>query len=159
MNETIELNEWQLFSQMGPSSSVSVSELDMLGRCEFDQNNRWDLIIIPEPLHIIATQFINENKTNWQEESMLSNFDIPSYILSTKQEIALEIITNHKNRSIAKPLHMIIQGTSGTGKSYLIACIRNALKSEIPEQGNQLLTLTLTLFKFCLNLSILFHKV
>ena len=70
---------------MGPSGSVSISDLDMLGRREFDENNRWDLFTIHEHLHVIATQFINEKKTNWQEESMLSNFDIPSYTLQTKQ--------------------------------------------------------------------------
>ena len=37
----------QLFLRMGPENNINLSELDMLGRREFDHNNRWDLVAIP----------------------------------------------------------------------------------------------------------------
>lgn len=43
-----------------------------------------------------------------------------------------------------QPLHMVIQGTAGTGKSYLIHCIRNALQTCIPTRVNPLLVLAPT---------------
>ena len=45
----------------------------------------------------------------------------------------------HKKCQPNKPLYMIIQGTTGTRKSYLIHCIRNALNNNgLPHKGKLL---------------------
>lgn len=52
----------------------------------------------------------------------------PNYQLAPKQQLSLDIITKHHTNPFAnKPLCMIIQGTTGTGKSYLIDCIRKTI--------------------------------
>ena len=63
----------------------------------------------------------------WHRE--LPAIDVNS--LDQKQRHAYEIIKNHNMQSIAgrnpPPLHMIISGTAGSGKSYLISAIAHLL--------------------------------
>lgn len=40
--ESLQMDEWKLFSQMGLANSVKFNELEMLGRCDFDINNKWE---------------------------------------------------------------------------------------------------------------------
>lgn len=49
-----------------------------------------------------------------------------------------------KEKCSSQPLHMIIQGIVGIGKSYLIHCIRNALHACIPTKENPLIILAPT---------------
>ena len=48
------------------------------------------------------------------------------YSLGDKQKITYNVILEHYRTSV-DPLRMIIQGTAGTGKSYLIGAIKNTL--------------------------------
>ena len=64
--------------------------------------------------------------------------------LSIQQKQALDIIVNHSKCTPIIPLYMIIRGTTGTGKSYLINCIRSALNGSTQQETNQLLTLAPT---------------
>lgn len=36
---TLELNEWEMLSQMGITNNVNLDELQILGRRDFDSNN------------------------------------------------------------------------------------------------------------------------
>ena len=101
----------------------------MLGKHDFDNNKKWDQIIIPKHLHEIATQIINTNKKITQGENVLSNYHIPNYPLSTSKQATLAIIIEHNKFQPRKPLYMIIQGTNGIGNSYLIHYIRNAINN------------------------------
>lgn len=123
------MNEWELFLQMGPSNNINVHELDLLGRREFDSSYKWEQLVVPQELHEIATQFINMKKTCSHERHTPSKYVVPDYTLSSKKKLALTHIINHSKHHSNKPLYMIIQGTAGTGKSYLIARIRKALDS------------------------------
>ena len=59
-----------------------------------------------------------------------------NYLLAPKQQLALDIIKKHYMSPFKKePLRMIIQGTAGTGKSYLIDCIRKTIN--ITEKNNK----------------------
>ena len=50
--------------------------------------------------------------------------------LSNKQQKAMNIVTKHYHTNEDRgPLFMIIQGTVGIGKSYLIGAIREALQN------------------------------
>ena len=56
--------------------------------------------------------------------------------------MALDIILQHsKQQGTKEPLRMIIQGTAGTGKSYLINTIKKALYSQAVAGHNPLLLL------------------
>jgi DNA replication protein DnaC len=77
-------------------------------------------------------------------ENSLSTIPSPTS-LSEKQRQAFEIILRHsveyKHR---EPLHMIIQGIAGTGKSFLIHCISHALSASVANGHSPLLLLALT---------------
>lgn len=64
---------------------------------------------------------------------------------SPKQELALTIFRQYYNdNSFKQPLHMIIQGTIGTRKSYLIHCIKRELCILASNKKNPLLVVTAT---------------
>jgi hypothetical protein len=52
--------------------------------------------------------------------------------LSHKQCQAFNIILQHSQKKITEPLMMIIQGTIGIGKYYLISCIKASLNAHSP---------------------------
>ena len=57
----------------------------------------------------------------------------PVESLNEQQKLAYDIVTKHNKARLAgepvKPLHMIICGTAGTGKSFLIASLQRSLQS------------------------------
>ena len=64
---------------------------------------------------------------------------------STNQHTAFDIIMHHLQAKEPKePLKMIIQGTAGTRKSYLIHCIKETLSSQAPSRHSPLLLLAPT---------------
>ena len=58
------INEWEAFSQMGPTIIVSLNDLDMIERHEFDRNYQWDHSTVTQDLHKIATHFIHVKRMN-----------------------------------------------------------------------------------------------
>lgn len=105
---------------MGLINNINLHELQILSRRDFDNNNEWDQHSVDLDLHAIAIHFINMNNLCNQNENIAISFDVPNYTLSPKQKVALTIITNHhKDLSLNKPLHMIIQGTTRTKKSKI----------------------------------------
>lgn len=68
------------------------------------------------------------------------NLNNKNYTLSPKQQLSLSIITNHSTDNSSKPpLYMVTKGTTGTRKSYLMSCIRNALQNHAPRVNPLLL--------------------
>ena len=51
--------------------------------------------------------------------------------LQGKQLAAYNIVKHHMESNDCGPLHMIISGTAGTGKSYLIHCLRILLSEKV----------------------------
>jgi len=71
-----------------------------------------------------------------------SSFTKPNYQLAPKQELALSTIMQHyRDLCLKQPLRMIIQGTTSTGKSYLIDCIRETLNNFNLDKKSPLLML------------------
>ena len=63
---------------------------------------------------------------------LLSHWSLPTIDINTlnpKQRAAYNIVYTHfqQHQAASQPLHMIICGTAGTGKSYLISAISNLL--------------------------------
>ena len=54
----------------------------------------------------------------------------PSH-LQGKQLQAYELVQQHMEGDNSNPLHLIVSGTAGTGKSYLIHCLRLLLKDKV----------------------------
>ena len=56
--------------------------------------------------------------------------------------MAFDVVISHfRNTTYAPSLKMVIQGTAGTGKSYLISCLKYALQTPCEQSGYVLLLL------------------
>lgn len=138
--------EWEYLSQIGTSNKINVNDLQMLGRRDYDINFDWSDPHPANPLHLTIVAFISTNKINCQP-SLLQPVSLAttSFPLASKQKIALELILAHyASPQTSPPLRMLIQGTAGTGKSYLIQCIRNRLNLSTNIKHNPLLVLAPT---------------
>ena len=66
------------------------------------------------------------NSPQWKMSSKI--IDISSF--SENQILAYNIILNHFNSVDENPMHLLIKGIAGSGKSYVIDAIRNLLKEK-----------------------------
>lgn len=73
--------------------------------------------------------FITRQRQSAHERPFTTTAD-PSN-LQGKQLAAYNLVKHHMQSSNPKPLHMIISGTAGTGKSYLIHCLRLLLHDKV----------------------------
>ncbi|XP_059076947.1 uncharacterized protein LOC131876152 [Cryptomeria japonica] len=148
-NEAIQRNtiehEWEIISRLHHGQNIQFSEIDMLGRRDIDRHTNWSTDYQGEEYTTTAISFI----TNMKDHGCLIYDDIPQCInymtLSDKQKKAVDIIMTHYQRSQNKvPLFMIIQGTAGTGKSYLTGAISQALENAAMPSRSPLLLLAPT---------------
>jgi ATP-dependent DNA helicase PIF1 len=67
----------------------------------------------------------------------LFNSIVHPQLLQGKQLEAYQLVQSHFSDEATLPLRMIISGTAGTGKSFLINCLKDLLKNivRIAEQG------------------------
>ncbi|XP_059064701.1 uncharacterized protein LOC131856793 [Cryptomeria japonica] len=114
---------------MGPTNKCATDELQMLGRRDYDLSYSWPTDIPNQQLQSTAVQFISTAKLQFQPPLNQPLPTIPTKTnLSSKQNLALHIILHHHSqKTTAQPLRMIIQGTTGIGKSFLIDYIRQKL--------------------------------
>ncbi|XP_059074747.1 uncharacterized protein LOC131874842 [Cryptomeria japonica] len=140
------LYEWELLSRMGATNNFAQNDLQMLGRRDYDINYLWGATVMEDQLDCTSLQFIVATKLQFQHASMeTSTQDTQKIQLSPKQKVALYIVLQHHNKqSATAPLRMIIQGTAGIGKSFLIDCIRKQLNISIAVKQNPLLVLAPT---------------
>ena len=102
-----------------------------------------------------SQEFQSEQYTNeainfislMRNAGFLIHDEIPQYVdygkLSDKQNKVVDIIMSHYHTCQgASPLRMIIQGTAGTWKSYLIGAINQALQNASFPQCSPLLIFT-----------------
>ncbi|XP_059070553.1 uncharacterized protein LOC131860191 [Cryptomeria japonica] len=148
-NEAIQRNttehEWEIISRLHHGQNIQFLEIDMLGRRDIDRHTNWSTDYQGEEYTTTAISFI----TNMKDHGCLIYDDIPQCInymtLSDKQKKAVDIIMTHYQRNQNKvPLFMIIQGTTGTGKSYLIGAISQALENAAMPSRSPLLLLAPT---------------
>ena len=82
--------------------------------------------------------FISRHRQSAQERPFTTTADPNN--LQGKQLAAYNIVKHHMESNDCGPLHMIISGTAGTGKSYLIHCLRLLLREKfvlLRQQGLQ----------------------
>ncbi|XP_059068265.1 ATP-dependent DNA helicase pfh1-like [Cryptomeria japonica] len=138
--------EWEYLSQMGASNKININDLQMLGRRDYDINFDWTEPHPTNPLHLTIVTFISTNKINCQPSLLQpASSTTATFPLAAKQKLALDLILAHyASHQPIPPLHMIIQGTPNTSKSYLIRCIRNRLNLSANPEHNPLLVLAPT---------------
>ncbi|CAG8821888.1 19167_t:CDS:1, partial [Cetraspora pellucida] len=126
-------HDWMLLAEMGPNAVID-SSCD-LGTRDMDRNHRWvddarqrycdtDLANID---HFIS-QASSNNQIN---DANLNSVIVDYQTLNEKQMAVFKHVESHFYSVLAgcqvEPLRVIIMGTAGTGKSYLIKAIRGLL--------------------------------
>ena len=100
----------------------------MLGHRDLDIMNDWNTAFVDEETSNCAIHFIS----NMRKLKTISTNQHAKYYsidsLGDKQRIAYNVILEHYRTGV-DPLRMIIQGTAGTKKSYLIVAIKNTLEN------------------------------
>lgn len=128
--------DWMHLAEMGPN--VRINPLSDLGTRDMDRNHDWvhegrehysDADIA------IASNFISNalgKDQNHEYRSEEGNL-IDVQTLNEKQKLIFDRIETHYNDILmdkeVEPLRMIVMGTAGTGKSYLIRAIRERLRT------------------------------
>ncbi len=124
----MEINEWELLSQLHPTNELLINDLDMLGLRGFDDTHNWNHTTIPLDLQNSAIQFIENSCSIHHILQTHQHILATLTTLSLMQRKALNIISTHfSSKDYLPALRMIIQGTAGTGKSLLINCIKDML--------------------------------
>ena len=119
--------------------------VEMLGHRDFDKNHNWTHNNITTDLHQTTTSFIDLNhlSTQLHEDNLLLSNSPDS--LSPTQCMAFDVVIYHfRNTTSAPSLKMVIQGTVGIGKSYLISCLKSALQTPCEQSGCILILLAPT---------------
>lgn len=124
----MEMNELQYLSTLIPARTIQFGSFDMLGLRGINTSHPWDQPEVFEDTFDDAPNFVNYIRRKGKfihEHDPLCPF---RNTLSTNQQHALYIVIQHSQASKPKEtLKMIIQGTAGTEKSYLISRIKEAL--------------------------------
>ena len=119
-----DMDEWEMLSRLVPPNTVQVSDIDTLGRRDFDLIHAWNSTTgwnrdLEDP-----TDFIKNVRSRGSIPNVSHSMSASPSSFSDKQRLCFETIIQHFHEGPnADPLKMIIQGTAGTGKYYLIHCI------------------------------------
>ena len=115
---------------MVPPNDVNVSNLHTLGQRDFDISFDWESINISDDLAEEATNFIRNAKSVGDIVNLPNRtFESPDSLSETKR-LSFGIVLGHfAEYEIREALLVIIQGTAGTGKSFLIHCSFEALSN------------------------------
>ena len=132
-NEQDDQEEWMLLSQLNPTFQNTENESV--------DNVNWQpsvTSLTPEQLNDSANWISSIRKHYNTDHSFQHNAPIDTNTLNDEQRLAFEIITEHHQKLTMeselsndhKQMLMIIYGTAGTGKSYLIHAIASQLQNE-----------------------------
>ena len=136
------MDEWELLSQMRPGNIIHIDDFETLGHRDFEKIHNWTCSNIATHLHETTISFIDLNHLSTQLHEDTTLLIISSYSLSPTQHITFDVVISHfRNTTPAQPLKMVIQGTGGTEKSYLISCLKYALQTASGQTISPLLLL------------------
>lgn len=127
--------DWMRLAEMGPQPGFDfVSDL---GRRDIDRQYNWSAALQRYP-HIDlreATDFVrNQAASRNGGNDLDSQVHIDLSTLNTTQNAIVSLIADHYTNALdsgdalQEPLRIIIMGTAGTGKSYLIKAVRQSLQ-------------------------------
>ena len=107
---------------------IYYNEFDIFGHRDLDHMNDWNTAFVDEETSNVAIHFIFDMQKlkNISTNQHAKSYSIDS--LGDKQRITYNVILEHYRTGV-DPLRMIIQGITGTRKSYLIGAIKNTLEN------------------------------
>ena len=126
-------DEWMLLCRLNERFQMDDGMDNDAGEVDWSESSSH----FPEELLRACPDWIMQQRKDYQQgpKSNATSDQPASSVesLNEQQRLAYDIVTNHNQTRLSgdqvKPLHMIICGTAGTGKSYLIASIKQSLGS------------------------------
>lgn len=76
-----------------------------------------------------APSFISRSREAPQPDQQFTTTD--PQLLQGKQRLAYDAVHHHFHSTNKEPLHLIVSGTAGTGKSFLIHALRGLLQTQV----------------------------
>ena len=117
----------------------------MIGHRDFDKIHSWTHNNIPTHLHETTISFIDLNRFSTQLHEDTTSLSNSPDSLSPTQCIAFDLVISHfRNTTPSQPLKMVIQGTIGIVKYYLISCLKYAIQIASGQTASPLLLLAPT---------------
>ena len=89
----------------------------------------WSAAALHYPILEEVPSFIRQSREATQSCSSIST--INPQLLQGKQRLVYNIVCQHLESADTEPLRMIVSGTAGTGKSYLIHCLKSLLQDQV----------------------------
>ncbi len=132
--------DWMRLAEMGPNTRInSISDL---GSRDMDRNHNWTINAQQNYSNddiANVSDFVRQASINGQNVAIDDQVDHQK--LNKKQRIVFNRIESHYNSILTgnpvEALRIIIMGTAGTGKSYLIRAIRNRLNIMAAGNGSE----------------------
>ena len=112
--------EWMLICQRNA---------DMQPDSNCDEDNNWSSISAAYPKLEELPVFVTRQRQSAPQRTFTTTAN-PQHLLG-KQLQAYTLVQQHLKNAASSPLRMIVSGTAGTGKSYLIHCLRLLLKDKV----------------------------
>lgn len=119
--------EWMILSQLQPTFQQEDHSMDNIDWSEASHE-------LPHPLLLSCPNWIRSMKSQQNATTDSLNYQLPTLDtndLTEQQQIAYQIVSNHytsySEGHMPDPLLMLILGTAGTGKSFLIGTLTNLL--------------------------------
>ena len=91
----------------------------------------WSVAVLNYPNLEEVPSFIRRSREANTSQSRSSTFTIDPQLLQGKKRLVYDTTCQHLQSGDAGPLRMIVSGTAGTGKSYLIHCLRSLLQDKV----------------------------
>ena len=115
-------DEWMYLCQLQPTYTTPESP---------DDNVDWEEAarLLPQPLLLSCPNWIKHTKSQTESSTcrrQLPTIDIQD--LNLQQRNAYDIVSTHYTSNSQNPLNLLMLGTAGTGKSFLIKAISQLLQ-------------------------------
>ena len=143
-------HDWMYLAEMGPNSKIE--SMTNLGTRDMDRNHDW--INESKQNYSItdiatAADFVKEASNKARDDDREEIIDTIDYqSLNENQQKVFKRIETHYNDIIigkkVEPLRILVMGTAGTGKSYLIKAIREQLCKMAGKERNPILVIAPT---------------
>ncbi len=115
------IDDWMLLCQRQPNLGTAQGDSEQVD---------WCLAANAYPNLEEAPYFLARQRETFEVTSFHSSSVDPGD-LQGKQLQAYQLVEEHLKQVSAGPLRMVVSGTAGTGKSYLIHCLKQLLKDKV----------------------------